>query len=359
MFPAASVMTSRKEPGYWDSVSTYNSDQAILIVCPQFNADSYEMKNLIRFAENGNDVLISAMDLSYEVTDILKCGVSTSEHLISFFANMEEADTLTVSLAHPPFDRRSSYTYPGKQYDGYFSRLDTVTTTELGYDKTGRPDFIHLKAGAGNIYVHLAPMVFTNYFLMHKNNFTCYENILSLISPNTKKVVWDEYYLYKKSNNPRNDKKKNWLSALLSAENPAGERSFAAAFWVLLLLLLVYVFIEMRRKQRYIPVMKKPRNDSLDFVKTIGRLYHDKGDHRNLCRKMAAYFLEHVRTRFKLPTANLDEEFIKNLHFKTGVNQDEIRGIVIFIRELENSYTVSDAQLISFHKQLESFYKKI
>ena len=71
----------------------------------------------------------------------------------------------------------------------------------------------------------------------------------------------------------------------------------------------------MRRKQRYIPVVAKPKNDSLDFVKTIGRLYYDKGDHKNLSRKMGAFFLEHVRSRYKLPTGTLNEEFINNSYF--------------------------------------------
>ena len=123
--------------------------------------------------------------------------------------------------------------------------------------------------------------------------------------------------------------------------------------------LLLYVVMEMRRKQRYIPVVTKPRNDSLDFVKTIGRLYYDKGDHKNLCRKMAAYFLEHVRNRYKLATGNLGDDFVKNLQFKTGYEESEIRGIVSYIKWLDESQAVSQNQLTDFHKQLESFYKKL
>ena len=73
---------------------------------------------------------------------------------------------------------------------------------------------------------------------------------------------------------------------------------------------------------------------------------------------MSAYFLEHVRSRYKLPTSELNEEFEKNLHAKTGVEQQEINGIVSFIRQLDTLHSVSDKQLAWFHKQLESFYKK-
>ena len=73
---------------------------------------------------------------------------------------------------------------------------------------------------------------------------------------------------------------------------------------------------------------------------------------------MSAYFLEHVRSRYKLPTSELDEEFIKNLHGKTGIVEEEIKEIVSFIRNMDDLTEVSDKQLASFHKQLESFYKK-
>ena len=104
--------------------------------------------------------------------------------------------------------------------------------------------------------------------------------------------------------------------------------------------------------------MSKPKNDSLEFVKTIGRLYHDKGDHQNLCRKMSAYFLEHVRSRYKLATSDLNDGFIKNLHGKTGIDEGEIKDIVSFVRTLDTLPGVSVKQLASFHRQLESFYKK-
>ena len=73
---------------------------------------------------------------------------------------------------------------------------------------------------------------------------------------------------------------------------------------------------------------------------------------------MAAYFLEHIRSRYKLNTSELDDEFVKTLHAKTGVGESDINSIVQFIRGLDHTVLVSDKELASFHKQLESFYKK-
>jgi hypothetical protein len=362
MFPQASVSVSKLPPGVWDSISVYNENQALIIVAPEFNADHSEMKTLINFAENGNDVFISTMDLPEEVKDMLHCQVHSSARFIRFFGYGGEQDTMTLSLSSPPFADSSSYTYPGKRLEGYFTSIDSSTTTVLGRNSSGNIDFIHLKAGKGNFYVHLTPMAFTNYFLLHKNNLPYYEKAISLISANRGTVIWDEYFLYKKDNNSEQPKSQNWLRKLLNKETTTADGNsitpFRVAFWVLLLLLLLYVLMEMRRKQKAIPVLNRPRNESLDFVKTIGRLYHDKGDHRDLCKKMSAYFLEHVRNRYKLPTNELNDVFVKNLHNKTGIDEAEISRIVSFIRELEKRYTVSDKQMMDFHHQLESFYKK-
>src|SRR6266496_5711388 len=164
----------------------------------------------------------------------------------------------------------------------------------------------------------MEPLAFSNYFLLHKENMHYYENALSVISSTVKKIVWDEYYLYKKGNQtPR----KGWLTVLL------GFPALKAALLTAIFALLLFVLLEMRRKQRYIPFLPKPKNESLDFVKTIGRLYYDKGDHKNLCHKMAAYFLEYVRSRYKLATNNLNENFIKLLQYKSGADEAGISRI--------------------------------
>ena len=73
---------------------------------------------------------------------------------------------------------------------------------------------------------------------------------------------------------------------------------------------------------------------------------------------MSAYFLEHVRNKYKLLTSTLDEEFVKKLQYKSGAEEHEVRGIVSFIKYAEDALAISDKQLTDFHKQLESFYKK-
>jgi hypothetical protein len=361
LFPDATIYTSKQEPGFWDSLSNYDANQAYIVVTDHFNPDSDEVRRLLTFIKNGNDVFISAKSVSEEVTDIVGCNIlDLSEPIFTEEDGMVTAkdDSLTVSLSKQYFSTDSNFSYPGRKFSSSFTKLNTIITNELGNGENETTNFIHLKAGKGNFFLHLSPMVFSNYFLLHKNNMHYYEMALSVISPAATKVVWDEYYTSKGKRNRNNEKKKDWFSVFMNMKNAEGKKSFQAAFWVLVTLLALYVLLEMRRKQRYIPVVAKPRNDSMEFVKTIGRLYYDKADHKNLSRKMAAYFQEHVRAKYKLATGNMNDDFIKALQYKSGVPDYEIRGIVSFIKYLDDAPAINQNQLTEFYKQLESFYQK-
>jgi hypothetical protein len=357
LLPEASIVTSRKEPGYWDSVNTVAGKQAYIFIGHRFTADEYEMKNLVRFAEKGNSVFISASYISADADEYIKA--SSSSLTTPYFNQEEFKDSLVTYLKSPFVTTEKKYSYPGLTHGSYFTSVDTNVTDILGTNKSNKPIFIHLATGQGHLYFHLEPLAFSNYFLLHKNNIDYYEKALSVIHPGTKKVIWDDYYSAKSNNSSSNrNSRQGWFKTLMNMENAEGQKPFKWAFWLMLLLLLLYVLMEMRRKQRYIPLIKPPKNDSLDFVKTIGRLYYDKGNHANLCRKMAAYFLEHVRATYKIPTTTLDDKFVTLLQYKSGVPPQDIKSIISFIQFMDDGGMVSKEHLLLFHRELEQFYKQ-
>jgi len=348
IFPNASVIVNKKKPTLWDSLNISTDKQALIIISPRFMPDETELHRLWDFVKTGNTVFISSHTLSYDAQNFFSCDDYASD--LSLFGLDAETDSLSVKLLSPPFPDQKKYDYPGRQYDGYFGKYNKDISYELGSKNDTDINFIQLKAGQGSIYLHLAPLTFSNYFLLHGQNINYYNKMLSLIPKDTKKVVWDEYFLHKRISLGSNESK-GPLSALMS------QRSFRAALWLLIILLALYILQEMRRKQRTIPVMARPRNDSLEFVKTIGRLYHEKRDNKNLGKKMAAYFLEHIRNRYKLSTNQLDDEFITSLGRKTAQPENNIREIISFINNIDETDVIADEQLADFHKKLEEFYK--
>lgn len=346
LFPGASVSTDRNYPGNWDSIDVTGRNQAVILVADYFDADDEELEELAAFVKRGNYVFIIHRAASDDVISYFHFSYNND---YAFYANDDE-DSLKLKLESPAFADKRSYSYPGKAYDGSFYKIDTAKTLVLGRNDKGLPNFIQVKKGKGSFFLHSAPLAFSNYFVLHKNNVGYYEQALSVLPTNTNSILWNEYYL-EKPRNPADNNDPAWLSALFSYP------SFKWGLLVGAFTLALFVLLGMRRRQRLIPLYEKPKNDSLDFVKTLGRLYYDRRDHHNLAVKMAAYFLEHVRSRYKLPTHTLDEEFVQALHFKSGYPEGETRHLVEKIQTIHSINYMTDTELGNFHKQLELFYQ--
>jgi len=346
LFPDAELSYNQNEPAAWNEIDQYESNQAAILICKEFNADEDEVFHLMQFAKNGNYAYIIANELSFDAGKIFNTLI-TSPYYITGYGDKN----LKLRLEKPPFNTDKFYNYPGKKFYNLLYDLDTSRTTVLGRNEQGNPNFVRFDIGEGSIFLHLAPLAFSNYFILHKDNVHYYEQALSVIPKDVEKMVWSEYFLSKPDDRrDENKKQTSWLRILMQYD------SFKWGLLTTLFTILLFALMEMRRKQRLIPAYARPQNDSLDFIKTIGRLYHDRKDHHNLARKMSTYFLEHVRTSYKLPTHTLDEKFVQALHFKSGYEVSELNKIMGFIQYLEDTQKISEDQLSQFYKQLESFY---
>lgn len=342
MFPGAATPHDAKYPGGWDSVDTDKPNQAVILMADYFDADDEEVERLSDFVSKGNYVFIIARSASDDLSNYFNLAIRSDYYSSS-------NDSLKIRLEQPAFSSVAYYTYPGKKYEGSFISVDTAHSFTLGRNWAGFPNFIQLNKGQGSFFIHAAPVAFSNYFILHKANVQYYQKVFSVLPKDITTILWNEYYLQKPYSPGSDDP--NWLSALFSYP------SFKWGLLVGAATLLLFVLLGMRRRQRMIPLHQKPKNDSLDFVKTLGRLYYDKKDHKNLATKMAAYFLEHVRSKYKLPTHTLDDAFVQALHFKSGYAAEEIKSFVASIEDIKTKAAISSSELSHFHKQLELFYQ--
>ena len=345
LFPAADIQTDARYPGSWESVNAYASNQAVILVADYFDAENDELERLNRFVRRGNSVFIIARAFSDDAADFFRLTFSSYNDIFT-----ESADSLRLQLVRPFFSLDSQFVYPGKRYESSIRKLDSTQVTVLGRNGGGWANFVGMKRGNGTFYLHTAPLAFSNYFILHKQNVAYYQHALSVVPKQVKAVLWNDYFLQKPQSR-REEKDVNWLGALFS------QPAFRWGFLTAMATLLLYMLLGMRRKQRLIPPHDKPRNDSLDFVKTLGRLYYEKRDHKNLAEKMGAYFLEHVRSTYKIATHTLDDDFVVLLHVKSGYPQPEIKNIVHEIRRLPDGPNLTEEELARFHKSLELFYQ--
>ncbi|WP_300603181.1 DUF4350 domain-containing protein [Niabella sp.] len=316
---------------------------------PQFEISGYELDALLRFIEKGNSAFISCFRPGEELERLIDGRASIGATLSYPFADYGP-DTMRVELDSVPFPKTYATRYPGVALEGYFVRTDKSTTRILGRGHDGRANFIQLKKGRGRLFIHLSPLSFSNYFLLYQNNMEYFSQVFSMIPANIHTIVWDEYYRKRGYGKNRNS---GWFGAIMK------QKSFRAGILLALLLLLTFALLEMRRRQRFIPRIAPPKNDTLDFVKTMGLLYYDKKDNTNLAQKMSAYFLEHLRNKYHIFSKELNEAFVREVSDKSGADTALVTAIVYQIKQVSREGVISDSDLILLQANIEKFYKSI
>jgi len=338
LFPNSTISTNDKP---LSSLSSSEGKKVYLIIGSSIDPSPTDINSLLDFVGEGNHVFISAR--SYGDSLLHTLGVKASYR----YFNFEAMDSLRLSIHQPVTGDSLSFAYPGDSWDGWVDSLDRQFTTVLGRDRNGRPDFLRFNyKGGGTLYLHFAPLAFSNFFLLHKQNIAYYQDALSYLPATIPEVVWDNYFIA-----PQHRGGSPLLGYLLR------QPPLAWAFWLLLLLaLLVYVF-ESKRRQRPIPVILPLQNSSLEFVRTIGRLYFQRRDNHNLAIKMVVHFQDEVRTRYNLVATALDEELVTRLAYRTGYQHEALSRLIGYMRTLPSKAYVPDEELMGFHRQLEAFYK--
>ena len=69
----------------------------------------------------------------------------------------------------------------------------TNTMTLLELQGNGEWTSINYNSG-GSIFIHLTPMAFTNFFLLHKDNKEYYDRVMSYFRYKAEVVVWSDSY---------------------------------------------------------------------------------------------------------------------------------------------------------------------
>ena len=131
------------------------------------------------------------------------------------------------------------------------------------------------------------------------------------------------------------------------------------ALWLSIITLCLYVLLELKRRQAPIAIVTPLENTSVTFVETVGRLYYNKGNHRNLAEKMTQHYLEWVRTHYYLNTNQLNEIFVQQLANKSGLPVEVAANLVEMIHEIRlGTAHVDEAYLYHLNNTIQRFYKK-
>ena len=129
------------------------------------------------------------------------------------------------------------------------------------------------------------------------------------------------------------------------------------AYYTGILFMILFVVFSIKRRQRIIPVVTPFRNTTLEFTETVGRLYFNRGDHKNIVEKKIKFFMEYIRSRYYMDTQNLDADFVEKLTIKSGIEKERIQYMTQLMISLLNKQVIADTELIQLNDLIEYFKK--
>ncbi|MGB4844911.1 MAG: DUF4350 domain-containing protein, partial [Ferruginibacter sp.] len=293
------------------------SDTAAVYICitSKLFVNEEEVDAMLEFIEAGNDLVISAGRIDEILLERIGCNQVYADLSVEEMLGFME-QTKASSLARPG----SYYSYYYYPFRNYFEKIDSSKTKVLGYNNNKHPNSIVYFHGRGRLFLQCEPRALSNYFLLKENNYQYLQHVLAYTHQQPDHVYWDDYYnklLYRK-------KGKNDNAGFSTFSEIMKHPPLQYAFWIALALLLLYIFFGGKRTQRIIEEVKPNENTTVTFTETIGRLYLQKKDNKNIADKMVTYFNEYIRNTYFLNSNHVNDDFVTVLSRKSGVEKEKV-----------------------------------
>ncbi len=327
--------------GYSDTSSLY------CCISRNFFIESRDADAILDYVYQGNTFFLSSANIDTLLLNRMYCATEHNGFEERYMpVALRDA---SVSLIEDANTTKDSFSYFFMPFTTRFSKLNEGYSRILGYNSDGNTNCIVFFWGKGRMFIHTDPRAFSNYFLLTGNNHRYMQQLLQLMPGTPEKIYWNEYYA---KQNQRENSDHSAFSEIMKYP------PLKMAFWIALGLLLLYVLFSSKRKQRIIRQIKPNTNSSVEFTETIGRLYLQKKDNKNIADKMITYFNEHIRSHYFLSANAGSDDFIRSLSRKSGVPFEHTLSLYRAIEQASGSTVVDDYQLLSLNEQIQQFYKK-
>jgi len=348
-FDADITLASKKMKGIFNEFS-YMRGTTYISIGKNIAVDSEGLVRLLNYVERGNEFFLSGNNIDYRLLDTLGLKESyenSSKDSALDISNLGEKRNTSLQLADTITFGNKFYGFFYFPFVSIFTGYDSSTTKVLGVNENKHPNYIVSKFGKGKFYIHTEPSAFTNYFLLTAKNTEYYRQVFSYLNKDARQVFWADTDQFGR---------------------PSGDFSALSIFWknpplkyamlIACSLLLLYIAFGSKRKRRIVPALPPNNNASISFVHTIGNLYLQKKDNRNIAIKMMTYFFEHIRNNYHLSTNNINTEFIQALSRKSGIDEKKVQALMEKADYINDVESVTDQELFEINNLIYEFYKK-
>jgi len=307
--------------------------------------DSTEATYLKRFVENENNLIISSRTVGKTLRYLTDCDLEDSKKISSY----EESRSIELESDGEDFQLSfEEYNQPTTHSWVYFN--DLVCAKETGFIKINGieyPNLIEQKIGEGKLVLHSTPLVFTNYHFRNDSVFNYVNGLISRVDGNT-------YYYLEPG------------TASSPSEGPAiGESPLKFilaheplkwAWYITIILALLYIINSMRRKQRAIPVILLPENQTSAYLDMVYGLFRKEGNHRDIVQSQVRLLQSFLRNRYNLNANKLNDDFYELASAKLKLDKNYLEHFFKQLERTRYNSTLNDSELLKIDRQITEFY---
>ena len=239
----------------------------------------------------------------------------------------------------------------------YLDSLRAVTAkdriTYLGTVNKTQPNFIKVQFGEGAFFFHFSPITLTNYHINRRKGFTYAREVFAALDK--KPLIFDAFEPRPESKPPEKERfGESPLQFILS------QKSLRWAWYWGLLTVLFYLLFRAKRRQQIIPVLPEYQNETLAFVKTIGRIHQQQKDVKGVSAKLMGIFLSHLRDHYHLNTRTDEEQLAISTGRMAGLDPQLVRNIFTKYHEIQrqSNRETTEADLRNFYSMVHNFFQK-
>jgi hypothetical protein len=365
--PAKTVVLKNALPGALPSETGEGANYVFIGKDMYIDADGIEA--LLEFVAAGNNAFISAPYIPYSLVQAIypdDCEVSYYEW--EGYGALK-SKMVQLNLVHPGLELQpaEAVAYQYRYYKNFatysWSYIEDIHFCNApdGFAALGRinetyANFARVPYEDGFVYLHTTPLAFSNYHLLRPEALSYADRVFSHLGPGA--IYWDEG---RKRSADADMASPPPSSKGLSGKGPLtyilSQPPLAAAWYLVVLMGLLFLLLRSRRRQRIMPVLEPNTNTSLEFVSTIGRLYFLQNNHRGLCLQKMRLLQQDIRERYGLHSRDMDDAFMAKLLAKSEVRKELLDKIFLINKNIQSSNIVTDNTLAQFHGLIEEFYK--
>ncbi|UBM59184.1 hypothetical protein LAG90_00735 [Marinilongibacter aquaticus] len=330
-------------------------EQTYISISKAFHVESgYEVRKLREYAARGNIVFLASFNIDNAVRDSLLFFPNVQENPNAFFppALYRKGFEAIWQTSEPP----AHYKYPGhyivpQSLDSARLLLDNnvYAFDELVTDVKGKPQILRLSCGKGKIYLCNNPLLLSNYFLLHGDNYTLLNRLFSELEIGRRTILWDDYY---RKNRKQEDQKGGSFLMLFW--------QYAAIRWAFLTLFIACLFYFVFNTRRIVQIVdkeQKTKKSEEHFAQVISQLYWQQKDHGAIAFKFFKQFYEYLFTHFKLTADDIQKEKLTSISIKTGKSEAQFLAVLQDIEHYKSTDGINESDLLRYHKNLNHFYQ--